>query len=55
MKMACKGAELTRDCTASAACEVIVFEEQEIRVMVFGAVIDICPKTRSRGLENVVF
>ena len=55
MKMACKSAELTRDCAASAAYEVVVFEEQKIRMMVFDSVIDICPKTWSGGLENVIF
>jgi hypothetical protein len=55
MKMACKSAELTRDRAASVACKVFVSEEQNIRVMVFDPVIDICPKTWSGGLENVIF
>jgi hypothetical protein len=55
MKMACECAELARDRTASAACEVAVLEEQKIRMIDFDPVIDIRPKTRSGGLENVIF
>ena len=55
MKMACKSAELTRDCAASAACEVVVFEEQEIWMMALDSVVNIYPKTWSGGLENVIF
>ena len=55
MKMTCKSAELTRDRAAFSTCEMVVFEEQEIRMTVFDPVINICPKTRSGGLENVIF
>ena len=53
--MACKSAELAGDRAAPAACEMFVFEQQKIRMMVSDPVIDICPKTWSGGLENVIF
>jgi hypothetical protein len=53
--MTCKSPELTGDGATFATYEVIIFENQELWVVVFNPVIDIRPKTRTSRFKDVIF
>ena len=55
MNMTCKSPEVTGDRATFATCEVVIFEEQELWIMVFNPVIDIRPKTGTGRLKDVIF